>query len=159
MLPRRRRNSPCRRGLSFSENRILGVHLPIKIGAGFFDSCIVFIFILGRWFRSRHDQVLGGHVQILMHVSNDLGVTSVAGFIGPPATDTPADPDFSSCHSLRALCMAGSNILHDCIVHDLHALVKRLRLHRTRFIMFSYGTERYGAPPQTRGFGRYPLGT
>jgi hypothetical protein len=30
-----RRNSPCRQGLSFSEKRIFGVHLPIKIGPGF----------------------------------------------------------------------------------------------------------------------------
>jgi hypothetical protein len=36
-LPTRRRSSPCRRGRPFSENKILGVHLPIKIGAGLFD--------------------------------------------------------------------------------------------------------------------------
>ncbi len=30
-LPTLRRNSPCRQGLSFSEKRIFGVHLPIKI--------------------------------------------------------------------------------------------------------------------------------
>jgi hypothetical protein len=42
-LPRWRRNSPCRRGLSSSENNILGVHLPIKIGEGVFDPSIVFI--------------------------------------------------------------------------------------------------------------------
>ena len=40
-LPRCRRNSPCRRDFSLSENKILGVHLPIKIGAGV--PCIVFI--------------------------------------------------------------------------------------------------------------------
>ena len=34
-LPTLRRKSPCRQGLSFSEKRIFGVHLPIKIGAGF----------------------------------------------------------------------------------------------------------------------------
>lgn len=38
-LPRLRRNSPCRCGLSLSENKILGVHLPIKIG----DRCVMFI--------------------------------------------------------------------------------------------------------------------
>src|SRR5579863_10733538 len=30
--PTLRRSSPCRQGLSCSENRIFGVHLPIKIG-------------------------------------------------------------------------------------------------------------------------------
>jgi hypothetical protein len=34
-FPTLRRNSPCRYGLSFSEKRIFGVHLPIKIGSGF----------------------------------------------------------------------------------------------------------------------------
>ena len=34
-FPTLRRNSPCRQGLSFSEKRIFGVHLPIKIGPGF----------------------------------------------------------------------------------------------------------------------------
>src|ERR1022692_2006056 len=43
MLPRWRRNSPCRQGLPFSENKIFGVHLPIKIEGGIFDSCTVFI--------------------------------------------------------------------------------------------------------------------
>jgi hypothetical protein len=38
MLPRWRRNSPCRRGFSRSENRILGVHLPIKIDDVIFGS-------------------------------------------------------------------------------------------------------------------------
>ena len=33
--PTLRRSSPCRYGLSFSEKRIFGVHLPIKIGPGF----------------------------------------------------------------------------------------------------------------------------
>src|SRR5438552_4122073 len=42
-LPMLRRNSPCRCGLSFSENKTLGVHLPIKIGEGIFDPCTVFI--------------------------------------------------------------------------------------------------------------------
>src|SRR5215813_6748001 len=42
-LPRCRPNSPCRRDFSLSENKILDVHLPIKIGAGVFDPCIVFI--------------------------------------------------------------------------------------------------------------------
>jgi hypothetical protein len=36
-LPRWRRNSPYRCGLSFRANKILGVHLPIKIGPGIFD--------------------------------------------------------------------------------------------------------------------------
>src|ERR1022692_2763911 len=49
MLPRWRRNSPCRQGLPFSENKIFGVHLPIKIEGSIFDSCIVFIvFCLRR---------------------------------------------------------------------------------------------------------------
>ena len=30
-LPTLRRSSPCRQGLTFSEKRIVGVHLPIKI--------------------------------------------------------------------------------------------------------------------------------
>jgi hypothetical protein len=34
-FPTLRRNSPCRQGLSSSEKRIFGVHLPIKIGSGF----------------------------------------------------------------------------------------------------------------------------
>jgi hypothetical protein len=34
-FPTLRRSSPCRCGLSFSEKRIFGVHLPIKIGPGF----------------------------------------------------------------------------------------------------------------------------
>ena len=42
-FPTRRRNYPCRRGFSPSENKILGVHLPIKIGGEFFDPCIFFI--------------------------------------------------------------------------------------------------------------------
>lgn len=37
---RLRRNSPCRRGLSLSENKIFGVHLPIKSSV-FFDSCVI----------------------------------------------------------------------------------------------------------------------
>jgi len=36
-LPTWRRSSPWRCGLSLSENKILGVHLPINIGAGLFD--------------------------------------------------------------------------------------------------------------------------
>jgi hypothetical protein len=80
MLPSWRRKSPCRQGLSLSENKILGVHLPIKIGVVPFDPCIVFIFLPGRSLCSRYDRVLGGHVQILMQGSNNLGVTSVAGF-------------------------------------------------------------------------------
>ena len=32
-LPTLRRNAPCRQGLSFSEKRIVGVHLPIKIAS------------------------------------------------------------------------------------------------------------------------------
>ena len=32
-FPILRRNSPCRQGLSFSEKRIVGVHLPIKIAS------------------------------------------------------------------------------------------------------------------------------
>ncbi len=31
-LPSWRRNSACRRGRSLSENKMLGVHLPMKIG-------------------------------------------------------------------------------------------------------------------------------
>lgn len=42
-LPSWRHNFPCRQGLSLSENRILGVHLPIKIEGGIFNSCTVFI--------------------------------------------------------------------------------------------------------------------
>jgi hypothetical protein len=42
-LPRRRRNSPCRRGLSLSENKICGVHLPMKMGGETFDPGIVFV--------------------------------------------------------------------------------------------------------------------
>ena len=48
--PRSRRNSPCRRGLSLSENKISGVHLPIKIGAGDFNRCLVFILSLDHSF-------------------------------------------------------------------------------------------------------------
>jgi hypothetical protein len=44
-LPRWRRNSPCRCGLSLSENKTLGVHLPIKMGEGVFDPGIVFIVL------------------------------------------------------------------------------------------------------------------
>ena len=42
-LPSRRRNCPCRYGLCFSENKILGVHLPMKSAAVVFDPGIVFI--------------------------------------------------------------------------------------------------------------------
>jgi hypothetical protein len=42
-LLRWRRNSPCRRGLSLSENKICGVRLPMKVGGGTFDPGIVFI--------------------------------------------------------------------------------------------------------------------
>jgi hypothetical protein len=42
-IPIWRRNCPCRYGLSFSKNKTLGVHLPMKIGGTIFDSCILFI--------------------------------------------------------------------------------------------------------------------
>jgi hypothetical protein len=51
MLPTCRRSSPWRCGLCLSENRTFGVHLPIKIGAGVFDSCI-FICVPVCVFRS-----------------------------------------------------------------------------------------------------------
>src|SRR5207253_9227554 len=41
--PRCRRNCQCRQGLSYSENKIFGVHLPMKIGETTFDVCIMFI--------------------------------------------------------------------------------------------------------------------
>jgi hypothetical protein len=40
IFPRWRRNSPCRCGLSFRENKIPGVHLPIKIVGCVVDSCM-----------------------------------------------------------------------------------------------------------------------
>jgi len=51
-LPRCLRNSPCRWGLSFSENKTLGVHLPIKIGEGVCGPCIVFIVLPSAKLRS-----------------------------------------------------------------------------------------------------------
>jgi len=48
-FPRWRRNSPCRCGLSLSENKILGVHLPIKIGAG---NSMVIPSVLDKTWRS-----------------------------------------------------------------------------------------------------------
>jgi hypothetical protein len=47
--PTWRRSSPCRLGPSFSENKIVGVHLPIKIAAGLFDLAPPFCFsLVGR---------------------------------------------------------------------------------------------------------------
>jgi len=40
MFPTWRRNSPCRWGFCLSENKILGVHLPMKIGDGVFDLAV-----------------------------------------------------------------------------------------------------------------------
>ena len=48
-FPTLRRNSPCRQGLSFSEKRIFGVHLPIKIGAG---NSMVIPSVLDKTWRS-----------------------------------------------------------------------------------------------------------
>lgn len=38
-LPSRRRSCPCRKGLSFSENKTFAVHLPMKIGVIIFVPC------------------------------------------------------------------------------------------------------------------------
>jgi hypothetical protein len=43
MLPSWRRNRPCRYGRCLSENKTLGVHLPIKIELAVLDACTVFI--------------------------------------------------------------------------------------------------------------------
>jgi hypothetical protein len=45
-LPTRRRSSPCRWGRSLSEDKILAVHLPMKIVETIFDSGPSFFFIL-----------------------------------------------------------------------------------------------------------------
>lgn len=42
-LPSWRRNCPCRYGLSLSESKILGVHLPMKTDETIFDDCDVFM--------------------------------------------------------------------------------------------------------------------
>jgi hypothetical protein len=46
--PRRRRSSPCRWGRSLSDDKILAVHLPMKIVETIFDSGLSFFFILLR---------------------------------------------------------------------------------------------------------------
>src|SRR5215468_3280274 len=45
-LPRRRRSSPCRWGRSLSEDKILAVHLPMKIIETIFDSGLSFFILL-----------------------------------------------------------------------------------------------------------------
>src|SRR5581483_9639645 len=91
-----RRSSPWRWGLSFSENKTLGVHLPIKSGEGVFDSCVMFMFFLGVvpfcsvlscsvlfcsvLFCSRSDLLLAGHEINLALNGKRVGVTSVTGF-------------------------------------------------------------------------------
>jgi len=52
-LPMWRRNSPYRWGRSLSENKILGVHLPMKIDEPILDSCVVFmpLFFLRKRLR------------------------------------------------------------------------------------------------------------
>jgi hypothetical protein len=49
-VPSWRRNCPCRCGRSLSENKILGVHLPMKMDEAILDSCIVFmpLFLLRK---------------------------------------------------------------------------------------------------------------
>jgi hypothetical protein len=42
-LPTWRRNCPCRSGFSFSENKTLGVHLPMKIAGTILELCTAFI--------------------------------------------------------------------------------------------------------------------
>ena len=59
-LPMRRRNCPCRYGLLCSENKILGVHLPMKIGRAILDPWVAFIALCrphkvrGTFCRGRH---------------------------------------------------------------------------------------------------------
>jgi len=50
-LPTWRRNSPCRCGLSLRENRILGVHLPIKMENEFFDAWVFMVVPRAKTFR------------------------------------------------------------------------------------------------------------
>src|SRR6202043_282333 len=42
-LPSLRRNCACRWGLSSSENKTFGVHLPMKMDEATFDPCVVFM--------------------------------------------------------------------------------------------------------------------
>jgi hypothetical protein len=52
-LPSWRRNCPWRYGLSLSENKILGVHLPMKIDEAILDPGVVFmpLFLLRKRLR------------------------------------------------------------------------------------------------------------
>jgi hypothetical protein len=80
--PRRRRSSPWRCGLSLRENKTMGVHLPIKIAAGVFDSCIS-IGVIGvpcLLVRSHVDLFVIAHKLNLARDWQGVGVTSVAGF-------------------------------------------------------------------------------
>src|SRR5579859_1556593 len=43
IFPSSRRSWPCRYGRALRENKILGVHLPMKIEGAIVDPCIVFI--------------------------------------------------------------------------------------------------------------------
>ena len=91
MLPRWRRNCRCRLGLRFSENKILGVHLPMKIRGAVLDLSTIFMSRLPRkllggqpfkfasraFFRARHSPTLpvfARHLQLGTPVC--LGLTT-----------------------------------------------------------------------------------